>query len=64
MNNAEWIRSMNDIELATWLSNLCQLEPKEDGEDYISAMNISGREIEIRHSYGDWLKWLEEKAKK
>lgn len=58
MNNAEWIRSMNDIELATWLSNLCQLELKEDGEDYISAMNVLGREIEIRHSYGDWLKWL------
>ena len=57
MTNGDWIRSMNDDELAAWLHNLCQFESEKDEEWWISMMD---RQVEIRDSYEDLKNWLGE----
>lgn len=34
MTNGDWIRSMNDEELATWLHNICHYEYGKDDAPY------------------------------
>lgn len=60
MTNGDWIRSMNDDELAAWLHNLCQFESEKDEEWWISMINKQDRKVEIHDSYGDFKKWLGE----
>ena len=59
--NAEIIRNMTDDELAEWLTNMCDIERKE--EHYKSIYNSDTRqEEEIHDSYGDLLKWLQSES--
>lgn len=62
MTNAERIRLMNDDELASWLSTMCQFESEEDEEWHVSFLDEHGKETEIHDSYGDWLNWLTQEA--
>ena len=59
--NAERIRNMTDDELAEWLTNMCDIERRE--EPYKSIYNLNTRnEEEIHDSYGDLLKWLKSES--
>lgn len=62
MTNAERIRLMNNDELATWLTNMCQFKPEKDEEWYVSVLDAHDKETEIHDSYGDWLNWLTQEA--
>lgn len=62
MTNGDWIRSMNDEELAAWLHNLAQFESEEDEEWWVSMINKQNRVVEIHDSYGDWKSWLSKKV--
>lgn len=62
MTNAEWIRSMNDEELATWLCNISQFLSEKDEEWHVSVIDSHEEEIEIHDSYGDWKNWLEKET--
>ena len=55
MTNAERIRLMNNDELATWLTNMCQFKSEKDEEWYVSVLDAHDKETEIHDSYGDWL---------
>ena len=59
MTNGEWIRSMNNDELATWLHNICAFVSKDD-EPYLSMLDSNGKEIEIHDACGDIVCWLRE----
>lgn len=59
MTNAEWIRSMSDEELATWLHNICVFVSL-DNEPYLSVLDSKGNEAEIHDSYGNIVDWLRE----
>lgn len=63
MENGDWIRSMNDEELAVWLHNLAQFESEKDEEWWVSMINKQNRLVEIHDSYGDWKSWLSKKAR-
>lgn len=59
--NADRIRSMTDEELATWLTNMCDIEIHE--EPFKSIYNLdTEQEEEIYDSYGDLLNWLRSEA--
>ncbi len=62
MTNADWIRSMKEGELATWLHNLCQFEAGEDEEAWVSVFDKQNRIVEFHDSYGDWKNWLSKEA--
>lgn len=62
MTNAECIRLMNNDELATWLTNMCQFKSEKDEEWYVSVLDAHDKETEIHDSYGDWLNWLTQEA--
>ena len=58
--HADRIRNMSDEELAEWLTNMCDFEKNE--EPYKSIYNLdTEQEEEIHDSYGDLLKWLNQK---
>lgn len=38
MTNAEWIRSMSDDELATWLCNICTFVSSDNEGPYLSVL--------------------------
>lgn len=57
MTNAEWIRSMSDEELATWLHSICVFV-SSDNEPYLSVLDSKGNEAEIHDSYGNIVDWL------
>lgn len=42
MTNGDWIRSMNDEELATWLHNICHYEYGKDD------LHMSSKCMEIK----------------
>lgn len=58
MTNAEWIRSMSDEELATWLHNICAFVSSNNEEPYLSVLDSKGNETEIHDSYGNIVDWL------
>ena len=58
MTNAEWIRSMSDEELATWLHNICAFVSLYDEEPYLSVIDNKGNDTEIQDAFGDILHWL------
>ena len=58
MTNGDWIRSMNDEELATWLHNICHYEYGKDDAPYVSVMNMNDKDVELHDSHGDLLNWL------
>ena len=54
MTNSEWIRSMSDEELATWLHNICAFVSSDNEEPYLSVLDSKGNETEIYDSYEQW----------
>lgn len=62
MTNAEWIRSMSDEELATWLHNICAFVSSDNEEPYLSVLDSKGNEAEIYDSCGNIVNWLREKT--
>lgn len=42
MTNSEWIRSMSDEELATWLHNICAFVSSDNEEPYLSVLDSKG----------------------
>ena len=62
MTKAERIRLMNNDELATWLTNMCQFKSEKDEEWCVSVLDAHDKETEIHDSYGDWLNWLTQEA--
>lgn len=62
MTNAEWIRSMSDEELATWLHNICVFVSSDNEEPYLSVLDSKGNEAEIYDSCGNIVNWLREET--
>lgn len=63
--NADRIRSMNDAELAEWLTNMCDFINPEDEEPYKSIYNIDTEKEETVHdSYGSIMDWLQSEVEK
>jgi hypothetical protein len=62
MTNAEWIRSMSDDELATWLCNICTFVSSDNEGPYLSVLDSKEDETEIYDSYGNIVNWLREET--
>lgn len=62
MTNFEWIRSMSDEEMATWLHNICAFVSLDNEEPYLSVLDSKGNEAEIYDSCGNIVNWLREET--